>query len=82
MSTAQLLYLTVWLNGNMANLDQQSYSVLGLNVAFGRATISVCNQPPTSTQPGCPLVGRTLVYKWAHHAITIVKSWTLSAFYC
>jgi len=44
-------------------------------LVLGWVTISVCNQPPRSTQPGHPFMGRRNEYQWklgrkqAHHVM-------------
>jgi len=54
----------------VVGLDQRSYSTLGPVTAWmgdcrrsGGQTISVCNQPPSLTQPGHSSMGRRIEYQ-------------------
>jgi len=59
-------------SGGLAQLELQHSQAWSV---FGWVTISVCNQPPRSTQPGHPSVGRCNEYqrklgrKQAHRAM-------------
>jgi len=75
--TFQTLFVSAWWSGSVGGVVDCTNKVNQHQerLVLGRVTIPVCNQPPRSTQPGHPSVGRRNEYqrklgrKQAHRAM-------------